>query len=355
MIDSRTSRIRAAVIAGIPIAAILLAMLAPSATADVDSVNASAYGATLQSSLLGAVIAPTPLTSGTATEPVNSFGPTSQSSVPVNVIGLLSVGVLNARVEGGDVAADEPAGHFGFAAARASVADVVVALGAISIDALETQCRSDGTGSTGFTELVGGVLGGNPLITSPLPNTSLTLPGILEVTLNEQTIQNSIGSTSIQVRGAHITVLPGLGSLLGVVEIVLAESNCAATGPDVNVVPTTSTTTTTAPTTTTTDDDDGSRHHHHDRRRGHHHHDHGAGHHHHDGRPGGHHHHDHHHRSGRHGAAGRQHPAAHHHHVHHQPPGHHAAAAGPHRHQLHAHGCDRLPGHRPGCDRPPGQ
>ncbi len=252
MIDSRMSRIRAAVIAGIPIAAILLATLSPSAQADVDSVNASAYGATLQSSLLGQVIAPTPLSSGTATEPVDSFGPTQQSSVPVDVIGLLHVGVLNSRVEGNGVAAGEPDGHFGFARARASVADVIVALGALSLDAIETQCQSDGTGSTGFTEIVGGILGGNTLLSTPVANTSLSVPGILTVTLNEQTIHNSVGSTSIQVRGAHITVLPGLLSALGVVEIVLAESNCAATGPDVNVVPTTSTTTTTSTSTTTT-------------------------------------------------------------------------------------------------------
>ncbi len=254
MSASRTSRIRAAAIAGIPIAAILLTTLTPSATADVDAVSASAFGATLQSSLLGAVIAPTPAVSGSATEPVDAFGPIQQSSVPVDVIGLLHVGVLNARVEGSGVAIGDPQGHFGFSRARASVADVVVALGALSLDAVETQCQSDGTGSTGFTELVGGILGGNQLLATPLANTNLTLPGILSVVLNEQIRADSVGSTSIIVRGAHISVLPGLGSLLGVVDIILAESRCAATGPDVNVVPTTTTTTTTtiAPTTTTT-------------------------------------------------------------------------------------------------------
>jgi len=251
MSASRTSRIRAVAIAGIPLAAIVLATLAPSAQADVDSVSASAFGATLQSSLLGQVIAPTPAVSGSATEPVDSFGPIQQSSVPVDVVGLLHVGVLNSRIEGNGVAAGEPAGHFGFSRARASVADVSVGLGALSIDAIETQCQSDGTGSTGFTELVGGVLGGNPLITSPLANTNLTLPGILSVVLNEQIRADSVGSTSIIVRGAHVSLLPGLGSLLGVVDVILSESRCSATGPDVNVVPTTTSTTTTVPTTTT--------------------------------------------------------------------------------------------------------
>ena len=252
MIASRTSRIRAAALAAIPIAAIVLATLAPSAQADVDSVSARAFGASLQSSLLGNVIAPTPLNEGSATEPVNSFGPVQSSSVPVDVIGLLHVGVLNSRVEGDGVAAGEPAGHFGFSRSRASVADVIVALGALSLDAIETQCQSDGTGSTGFTEIVGGILGGNPLLATPVANTSLSVPGILTVTLNEQTRSDAVGSTSIRVRGAHVSVLPGLGSLLGVVDIVLAESNCSATGPDVNVVPTTTTTSTSTTTSTTT-------------------------------------------------------------------------------------------------------
>ncbi len=255
MIASRTSRIRAAALAGIPIAAIILATLAPSAQADVDSVTSSAYGATIQSGLLGALLAPTPAVSGTATEPVDGYGPITQSAIPLSIPGLLSLGVLTGSVDGSGVAAGEPAGHNAFSHARASVADVLIGLGSLAIDAIETQCTSNGSGSSGFTEIIGGVLGGAPLLGSPAANTALTLPGILEVTLNEQTISNSIGATAIQVRGAHVTVLPGLGSLLGVVEIVLAESNCSANGPDVNVVPTTTTTTTTtttAPTTTTT-------------------------------------------------------------------------------------------------------
>jgi hypothetical protein len=246
---SRRARFRAAAAAGIPIAALILATISPSAQADVDSVSGGAFAATLQSSLLGNVIPPTPNVSGSATEPVNSFGPIAESALPIDIVGLLHVGVLNASTRGDGIAAGEPAGHLGFAESRASVADVIVGLGSLGIDVLETGCRSDGNGSTGFTELIGGVLGGNPLIRTPLANTRIELPGILEVVLNEQVVTNSVGSTSIIVRGAHITVLPGLGSLLGLVEIVLAESRCAAVGPDVNVAPTT---TTTAPATTTT-------------------------------------------------------------------------------------------------------
>jgi hypothetical protein len=248
MSASRRARFRAAAIAGVPIAAIVLATLSPSVNADVDSVAGGGYAATVQSSLLGTVIAPTPNIIGSATEPTNSFGPINQSSVPVDIVGLLHIGVLNAFTQGGGVAADEPAGHLGFAETRTSVADVVVGLGALSIDAVESSCRSDGNGSTAFVELVGAVLGGNPLLTSPLPNTTVTLPGILSIVLNEQIRQDTVGLTAVTVRAAHITVLPGLAGLLGVVDIILAESRCIATGPDVNVAPTT----TAAPTTTTT-------------------------------------------------------------------------------------------------------
>ena len=135
-----------------------------------------------------------------ATEPTNSYGPISQSSLPVNVIGLLSIGVLNGFTRGDGVAAGDPTGHFAFAQSRASVADIVVGLGSLTIDAVESGCTSNGDGSTGFTELIGAVLGGNPLIQSPLPNTTVELPGILSIVLNEQTVTNAPGSTSIRVR-----------------------------------------------------------------------------------------------------------------------------------------------------------
>jgi hypothetical protein len=242
------TRLRAAALAAIPLAAILATTVSPPAQADVDSVSGAAYAAAVRSSLLGEVIAPTPFVSGTATEPTNSFGPIDQSSLPVNIIGLLHIGVLNGLTRGDGVAADDPVGHFGFAQSRASAADIVVGLGSLTIDAVESGCTSNGDGSTGFTELVGAVLGGNPLITSPLPNTTVELPGILSIVLNEQTVHNAPGSTAIRVRALHITLLPGLGGLLGVVDVVIGESNCAASGPDVNSTTTSSTTTTPPPT-----------------------------------------------------------------------------------------------------------
>ncbi len=158
------TRMRAAALAAIPLAAILVTTLSPSAQADVDAVSGSAYAASLNSSLLGQVIAPTPLVSGSATEPTNSYGPIDQSSLPVNVIGLLHIGVLNGFTQGDGVAAGDPTGHLAFAQSRASAADIVVGLGSLTIDAIESGCTSNGDGSTGFTELVGAVLGGNPLI-----------------------------------------------------------------------------------------------------------------------------------------------------------------------------------------------
>ncbi len=82
MSAGRSSRLRAAAIAGVPIIAIILAAVTPSAMADVDSVSSSAYGATVQSSLLGTLIAPTPAVSGSATEPTDSYGPTARPPSP---------------------------------------------------------------------------------------------------------------------------------------------------------------------------------------------------------------------------------------------------------------------------------
>ena len=251
------TRLRAAALAAVPLAAILVTTMSPTAQADVDSVSGSAYAAALNSSLLGQVIAPTPgSVSGSATEPTNSFGPIDQSTLPVDVIGLLHIGVLNGFTQGDGVAAGDPTGHFAFSQSRASAADIVVGLGSLTIDAVESGCRSDGDGSTGFTELIGAVLGGNPLVQSPLPNTVVELPGLLRIVLNEQAVSNAPGSTSIRVRALHIEVLPGLAGLLGVVDVIIAESNCAASGPDVNSTTTSSSTSpptsppTTGPTTT---------------------------------------------------------------------------------------------------------
>jgi hypothetical protein len=184
--------------------------------------------------------------SGSATEPTDGYGPVDQSVPPFNLPGLVSVGELHAETEGDGVAVGDPTGHLGFARSLAQVADADVGLGSFTFESATSRCRSDGDGSTGVTTIEGGLLGDVALPSNPAPNALYTHPNGLQVVLNEQVVTNGAGSTAITVRGAHVTAPPGLGGLLGGIDIVLAESRCAATGPDVNT-----TSTSTSPSTST--------------------------------------------------------------------------------------------------------
>ena len=211
---------------------ILSSLFALPASADVTSVSGGAFGASVTSSLLGPVLAPTP----SVTLPPGGGGPFTQSALPIDIPGVLGVGVLNASTQGGNLGT-----HQGFAQSSADVANVTVG-GAppivppnLTIQAVHSECLSNGDGSSGLTRLVG-VFGAN-IPELPAPNSSVPTaqlpPGIAEIRLNEQIVQNAPGSTSIIVNAVRITLLPNpiTGAVL---EIILAQSRCAAVGPDVN-------------------------------------------------------------------------------------------------------------------------
>ena len=208
----------------------LLSQFVLPASADVTSVSGGAYGASITSSLLGTVLPPTP----SVTLPSGGGGPFTATAVPIVIPGVLSVGVLDVLTEGGNLGA-----HEGFAHSEADVADVVVGslLGPnLQIQAVHSECLSNGDGSSGLTRLVG-VAGAAGFPELPAPNSVVPqadLPaGIAEIRLNEQIIQNQTGATSITVNAVRITLLPDpvTGAVL---EVILAQSRCGAFGPDVN-------------------------------------------------------------------------------------------------------------------------
>ena len=108
------------------------------------------------------------------------------------------------------------------------------ALSALTIGAVKSTCTSNAKGSTGGTTVVSISASGTPV---PIPTSGpVALPAplntLLSVTINGQTVANSPGSTSITVDALKITVLATA------VQVTVAESKCAATGPDINVVST---------------------------------------------------------------------------------------------------------------------
>ena len=210
----------------------VFSLFALPASADVTSVGGGAFGASVTSSLLGTVLPPTP----SVTLPPGGGGPFTATALPVEIPGVLGVHVLNARTQGGNLGT-----HQGFAQSSADVAQVTVGglppavPPNLTIDAIHSECLSNGDGSSGLTRILG--VTGTTIPVLPAPNSAVPQaqlpPGIAEIRLNEQIIENRPGFTSITVNAVRITLLPNpvTGAVL---EIILAQSRCSAAGPDVN-------------------------------------------------------------------------------------------------------------------------
>ena len=198
------------------------AFLGGAASAVGDSGTGSAFG--LQAVLAGTnLIPPTP----SVTLPADGSA-VSNTLIPVALPGVLVAGVASAS---------SSSTAFGTAAeaitSSASLANAT-ALGALTIGAVKSTCTSNAHGSTGGTTVVSISASGTPV---PIPTSGpVALPAplntLLSVTINGQVVANSPGSTSITVDALKITVLATA------VQITIAESKCAATGPDINVVAT---------------------------------------------------------------------------------------------------------------------
>ncbi|MEZ0112749.1 hypothetical protein ABH920_006772 [Catenulispora sp. EB89] len=96
-------------------------------------------------------------------------------------------------------------------------------------NAIKSQCTATGSGASASTDLLHVVIAGQTVAANPAPNTHITVPGIADVVLNEQTQTGSAGSPGVTVNGVHIRLLPGLGALGGG-DIYLAQSRCSITG-----------------------------------------------------------------------------------------------------------------------------
>jgi hypothetical protein len=210
------------------------------ASADVNSATGSAYGAFVTVAGI-TVINQTGQASGSATVPATGYPLDTGSLLPVSIPGVISVGVSNAGTQAFGLGT-----HGGTVISNATVASVNVGLSAITLDAITSDCTANGDGATGTTTLVGATAGGNPLVTSPLANTVVNIPGVATITLNEQIPfpdPHTPGVEDLVVNGLHAQVLPGIAGVAAV-DIILAHSECHVAGPDVNLV-----TTTTPPTT----------------------------------------------------------------------------------------------------------
>ena len=240
---ARNRREKSALALGVVIAVGVAMALTGSSGASVSTVSGSAYGESVDVTPLGlARVTSGPLP--TVTLPPAGGGPFTNSLISVTVPAsgpnpgsILTAGVLNVRTQGAT-------GETGFAESSADVADVNVLNSLVTATAVHSECRSDSSGSTGSTQLLGLKAGKLTGDVSPAPNTTIQLPGAT-VILNEQIENEQPGSSSITVNAIHVILRPPLGSG----DIIIAQSHCDVAGPNVNQ---TTTSTSSQPTTSTT-------------------------------------------------------------------------------------------------------
>lgn len=127
----------------------------------------------------------------------------------------------------------------GWDSADASVARVkgsVASLLSIDLGLITSQCRADSTGVSGSSHLAGGTIkilgkGALTIPENPAPNTHLSIPGLLDVTLNKQ-VRNANGTltvTAIDIEGTKTlqTLLLTMHPLF----LKVSQSTCDAVTP----------------------------------------------------------------------------------------------------------------------------
>jgi hypothetical protein len=116
-------------------------------------------------------------------------------------------------------------GATGFSNSRSSTADALVN-GLLGATAVTSRCRSSLNGSTGSASVVNLSVFGHPLVNGTLtPNTTIPLPLIGKVILDEQKVAKTATTSSINVNAVHVV----FSGLLGAGGIVISHSHCDVT------------------------------------------------------------------------------------------------------------------------------
>ncbi len=128
----------------------------------------------------------------------SSGGSQSASLTTLNVLGLVTVGVLQGTTSGSGTQSTS----------QASLLSVSIPIVGLSADVLKSattaQCNGTTPSVSGSSELVNVTVLGLP-ISAPTPNVAIVLPGGISVMLNEQTSSTSGTKGSITVNAIHVT------------------------------------------------------------------------------------------------------------------------------------------------------
>ncbi len=182
----------------------------------------AAFGVSVTSNLAGVLQAPLPAEiAGTVAAPGSGFGPVRATTGVIGLPGILQVGQIDAET-GGTLAGSPTANS------RAEVRGLSIAAGLLAASDLSSTCTSNPTAGSGSAHLDALTLGGVAVPVAPAANTVVDLPAAAHAVLNEQLPLDVAGGSGIVVRAVHLQVLPtSPGS--AILDVVLAESRCAAT------------------------------------------------------------------------------------------------------------------------------
>lgn len=195
----------------------IMVLLPNSAHAASTVVAGQAYGARVETPLID--LGPIPYI---ALAPTG--GPVSATITGVTAIGLIATGVEAASGDGTTTASTADAETSASAAvvnvlAGLITADAIVAASTSSCDG--TTATSSAAGSTVTNLVVDGLALGN---VTPEPNTTIEIPGVATIVLNEQIYSvNGTGASALTVNMIHVTGVGPLG-----LDIVVASAYSAA-------------------------------------------------------------------------------------------------------------------------------
>jgi hypothetical protein len=236
--------------------------VAGSALADVTGTGGGAYlaNATLTTTgLVNSTVHVGPIEAVTAPAPPLATSPTTNSATLLSgdATALQSVGVFVAA--GSDSSSTSGAtgttnlGPTGAVNSSSTLTNTTVLLPSLlggtglTATTISSSCSASDAGATGSTTIVnGGVTTGvgtsAALDASPAPNTHLATISFtsglatvtIDVTLNEQTVTNVIGTASIDVNAIHLTETVTLAGQTQTLDLILGHSSCSVTGADVN-------------------------------------------------------------------------------------------------------------------------
>jgi uncharacterized repeat protein (TIGR01451 family) len=162
--------------------------------------SGSAFGVQVRSLLVN--VGPTPS--------VSQSGPGTRTATlaTVSVLGLVSADVLTVSTQVGPGVT---------VTSSSDIAHLNLVLGAVVADTIHATCTANASGASGATTIARLVVAGQTLINiTPAANTSITVPGVGQLVLNEQSRPTA---TSITVNAVHL-------SLIGGTDIIVAQASC---------------------------------------------------------------------------------------------------------------------------------